>query len=63
MGTQNKEIRLCVIIPTYNNAGTIRNVVENVLVHCQHVIVVNDDGNKEILLLNFLLSQKYNILS
>ena len=42
MGTQNKEIRLCVIIPTYNNAGTIRNVVENVLVHCQHVIVVND---------------------
>ena len=25
--------------------------------------IVNDDGNKEILLLNFLLSQKYNILS
>ena len=42
MSIQKKEIRLCVIIPTYNNAGTIGKVVEDVCSHCQHVIVVND---------------------
>ena len=32
----------CVIIPTYNNAGTIRQVVDDVRRHTPHVIVVND---------------------
>ena len=50
VGTEN--IRLCVIIPTYNNAGTIRQVTEAVCSICQDVIIVNDgstDGTPEIL--------------
>jgi 1-acyl-sn-glycerol-3-phosphate acyltransferase len=38
----NRTSRLCVIIPTYNNAGTIRQVIEDVSRFCQHIIVVND---------------------
>ena len=33
---------ICVVIPTYNNAGTVRKVVENCLRQCRDVIVVND---------------------
>ena len=43
---------LCAIIPTYNNAGTIRQVIENVARHCRHIIVVNDgctDNTSQIL--------------
>jgi len=63
MGTQNKEIRLCVIIPTYNNAGTIINVVENVLVHCQHVIVVNDGCTDDTATILEELKQKVDVCS
>lgn len=43
---------ICVIIPTYNNAGTVRDVVERSLAQCDDVIVVNDgstDSTAEIL--------------
>lgn len=33
---------ICVIIPVYNNAGTIADVVERTLLQCNDVIVVND---------------------
>ena len=33
---------VCVVIPTYNNGGTLHDVVERVLRHCDNVIVVND---------------------
>ncbi len=39
-------------MPTYNNGGTLRDVVERVLVYCPDVIVVNDgctDNSTEIL--------------
>ena len=42
----------CTIIPTYNNAGTIRQVIADVRRHCQDVIVVNDgstDATAEML--------------
>lgn len=42
----------CVLIPTYNNAGTIADVIQNVLEYTEQVIVVNDgstDNTKEIL--------------
>lgn len=44
--------RYCVIIPTYNNCGTLKDVVQRVLSQCADVIVVNDgstDGTAEIL--------------
>lgn len=42
---------ICVVIPTYNNVGTIVDVVNRVLVQCNDVIVVNDgstDGTAEL---------------
>lgn len=41
---------ICVIIPTYNNVGTIADVVQRALVQCRDVIVVSDgctDGTLE----------------
>ena len=34
--------RYCVILPTYNNSGTLADVVERTLKVCPDVIVVND---------------------
>lgn len=51
MGNE-KGRRLCVIIPTYNNAGTVRQVIDDVLKYCPQIIVVNDgstDGTSDIL--------------
>ncbi len=47
-----KQLKACVLIPTYNNAGTLADVVKNVLAYCPDVIVVNDgstDNTAEIL--------------
>lgn len=44
--------RICVLIPTYNNAGTLRDVVASVLEYSPDVIVVNDgstDSTPDIL--------------
>lgn len=46
-------MRLCVIIPTYNNAGTLKQVVDGVCDYCRDIIVVNDgstDATSDILL-------------
>lgn len=37
----------CTIIPTFNNAGTIRKVVDDVSRHCENVIVVNDGSTDD----------------
>jgi glycosyltransferase involved in cell wall biosynthesis len=38
---------ICVVIPTYNNVGTIEAVVKGVLAECQDVIVVNDGSTDD----------------
>ena len=37
-----QELKACTLMPTYNNGGTLRDVVERVLNYCADVIVVND---------------------
>ena len=48
-----RQQKICVVMPTYNNGGTLRDVVERVLSFCTDVIVVNDgctDHSAEILI-------------
>lgn len=40
-----RERAICVLIPTYNNVGTIRRVVCDALTYCDDVIVVDDGSN------------------
>ena len=52
MSIESMEKRLCVIIPTFNNAGTILQVVQSVMAYCNQLIVVDDgctDGTSDIL--------------
>lgn len=47
-----KKLGCCVIIPTYNNAQTLKSVIEDVLQYVSDVIVVNDgatDSTNDIL--------------
>lgn len=48
----SRRYKICVLIPTYNNAGTLRDVVSNVLNYSSDIIVVNDgstDSTRQIL--------------
>ena len=40
-----RERGICVVMPTYNNGGTIGGVVVGALEQCQDVIVVNDGSS------------------
>jgi len=47
-----RQLNVCTIVPTYNNGGTLQDVVERVLTYCDDVIVVNDgctDNSADIL--------------
>jgi len=47
-----KQLKCCVLIPTYNNAKTIESVILSVMEYCDDIIVVNDgctDNTPEIL--------------
>lgn len=48
----SRRYKICVLIPTYNNAGTLRDVITDVLNYTSDVIVVNDgstDSTRQIL--------------
>jgi 1-acyl-sn-glycerol-3-phosphate acyltransferase len=40
-------VRLCVVVPTYNNAGTVCDVVERIHRYTEHIIVVNDGSTDD----------------
>ncbi|MBE0648071.1 MAG: DUF2062 domain-containing protein [Bacteroidales bacterium] len=42
-----QELRCCVIIPTYNNAGTLADVIRGVSSYTNDIIVVNDGSTDE----------------
>jgi glycosyltransferase involved in cell wall biosynthesis len=47
-----EELKACVLIPTYNNSGTLADVINGVLQYTSHIIVINDgstDNTTEIL--------------
>lgn len=47
-----KQLKCCVLIPTYNNSKTIEHVIQSTLEYCDDVIVINDgctDTTPEIL--------------
>lgn len=37
-----RRLKICVLIPTYNNAGTLNSVLSDVLNYSENIIVVND---------------------
>lgn len=41
--------KICVMVPTYNNAGTLGKVIADVLSYTSHVIVVNDGSTDQTL--------------
>lgn len=41
------QLKVVVIIPTYNNAKTLRQVVDQTKEYCTHIIVVNDGSSDE----------------
>jgi glycosyltransferase involved in cell wall biosynthesis len=46
------DLKVCLLVPTYNNAKTLKRVVSGVLEYCSDVLIVNDgstDNTKEIL--------------
>ncbi len=44
-----KEKKCCVLIPTYNNATTLTNVINDVLGYCSDVYVINDGSTDNTL--------------
>lgn len=44
-----EKFRLCVIIPTFNNEGTIKQVIEDTTEYCNNIIVVNDGSTDRTL--------------
>lgn len=47
-----EDLKLCVLIPTYNNERTLKRVIDGVLEYTKHIIIVNDgstDSTSDIL--------------
>jgi len=42
-----KSLKTCVVIPTYNNAGTLASIIEDVLKYCTDIVVVNDGSTDD----------------
>lgn len=41
------ELKLCILVPTYNNAGTLPAVLKDILTYSSHILVVNDGSTDD----------------
>jgi len=48
-GEKFNELNVCVIIPTYNNAGTLGGIIDDIAKYTQNIIVVNDGSTDHTL--------------
>lgn len=59
-----RRLKICVLIPTYNNAGTLRHVLSDILNYSSDVIVVNDGSTDSTnMILNELRDTSVTIVS
>ena len=58
-----KKMRICVIIPTYNNANTLKSVIDGCLKWTSSIIVVNDGSTDHTLSILSEYSDKLSIIS
>lgn len=58
-----KEKKCCVLIPTYNNATTVSEVIKGVLEYCDDVYVINDGSTDETLSLLKKYRKSINCIS
>ena len=52
LNPQFEKVKACVLVPTYNNDGTLKTVIDSILIYTNHLIIVNDgstDTTKDIL--------------
>jgi glycosyltransferase involved in cell wall biosynthesis len=47
IGEQMDRLKVCVIVPTYNNHKTLKRVLDSILVYTSNIIVVNDGSTDE----------------
>lgn len=40
-----KQLKICLVLPTYNNAGTLADVIDSLLIYTSDIILVNDGSN------------------
>jgi glycosyltransferase involved in cell wall biosynthesis len=60
----SRELNCCVIIPTYNNSGTLQEVINGVLKFISHVIVVNDGStDRTVDILNNITTHRIDVVS
>jgi glycosyltransferase involved in cell wall biosynthesis len=47
VNTKFNDLKVCVIIPTYNNGGTLAGIIADVAKYTEHIIVVNDGSTDD----------------
>lgn len=57
-----RQRKVCVVMPTYNNRGTVGNVVERVLEFCNDVIVVNDGCTDDTAMVLALFEERITVV-
>ncbi len=46
-GKRINRLKICVIVPTYNNAKTLQRVIDSILVYSSNIIIINDGSTDD----------------